>query len=162
MIRGDDAFLRIASLPSCLLLIPLSLSDAQVANVPLVKSIETTQIIEPVRSDVLIDYVEALSRMQRECVTPENHSVRMFCRAFGSRELSDSTTAEYFSQLGMEPLPKDGVYLIGTQDYVDSLEDSSPPSPTTDEPDPRRIVLIQQGDVQVRPWTPDKFPVVAV
>lgn len=154
-------FLKIAALQSCLLLIPLSTLNAQETSVPIERSIETTHIIEPVRADGLIDYVEALSRIQREGVTPENNSVVMFRRAFGYRELSGEATAEYFSQLGMEPLPEDGNYLIGTQEYVDSLEVPVLPGPTTDEPDPRRIVLIQHGDAQIRPWTAEEFPLVA-
>lgn len=47
--------LKIAALQSCLLLIPLGILNAQEANVPIVRSIETTHIIEPVRADGLVD-----------------------------------------------------------------------------------------------------------
>ena len=153
-------FLTIVGLQCCLLLIPFTTSEAQEAETPIEVGGETTRIIEPVGTDGLVDYVEALSRIQREGVTPENNSVVLFRRAFGYRELSDEITVEYFSQLGMEPLPKAGRYMLGTQEYVNSLEDAVLPTATTDDPDPRQLVLVQHGEAQSRPWTRMEFPLV--
>ena len=134
---------------------------AQDSGVPIRISKETTYITSPLRNDGTVDYIEALSQRQREGVTSENNSVVLFRRALGHRDLPAKTIAEYFRQLGIEALPKDGQYLVDLDDFLDTLDSSELPEPGTDIFRRRNVIHRQSEEAKTRPWTRDEFPIIA-
>lgn len=128
--------------------------NAQDSKAPFTISKETTHVTEPRGEDGLIDYIEALSQRQREGVTTDNNSVVLFRRASGHNELSEEFAEEYFTQLGMEVLPKAGDYLIPDYKFDRSLDASQLPKVSGDGGERKR-------EAQSRPWTRDEFPLVA-
>ena len=99
-------FLRLFCFGMLQLLIATNLR-AQDSKPQIMISKETTYITTPLRPDGRVDYVEVLSQIQREGVTPENNSVVMFRRAIRHRDLKPEIADEYFRQLGIEVLPKE-------------------------------------------------------
>ncbi len=134
---------------------------AQESTPKITISKETTWIVSPLRPDGRIDYVEALNQQLREGVTTENNSVVMFRRALGHRGMKAPTTDEYFRQLGIEVLPKDGQYLLDLDDFLDSLKPSTSPAGGVDRDEQRRSLYKQCNEARSRPWTRDEFPLVA-
>ena len=134
---------------------------AQESGVPIRISKETTYITSPLRNDGTVDYVEALSRRQREGVTAENNSVVLFRRALGHRDLSEKTTDEYFRQLGIETLPMDGQYLIDLDDFLKTLDSSELPEPGIEIYRRERLIYNQHREAMSRSWTREEFPIIA-
>ena len=134
---------------------------AQESGVPIRISKETTYITSPLRNDGTVDYVEALSRRQREGVTAENNSVVLFRRALGHRDLSEKTTDEYFRQLGIETLPIDGQYLIDLDDFLKTLDSSELPEPGIEIYRRERLIYNQHREAMSRSWTREEFPIIA-
>ncbi len=134
---------------------------AQDSGVPFRISKETTYITSPLRDHGTVNYVEALSQRQREIVTAENNSVVMFRRALGHRDLPAKTTAEYFRQLGIDALPKDGQYLMDLVDFIESLNSSEKPKRGADRYERSRPFYRQLSQAAARPWTRKEFPVIA-
>lgn len=135
--------------------------QAQDSKPQITISKETTYITSPLRPDGRVDYVEALSQMQRDGVTPENNSVVMFRRALGHRDLKPEIAEEYFRQLGMEVLPKDGNYLIRLDDFVKTLDPSELPESGDKPYDVQRAVDAGFRVAQSRPWRREEFPIIA-
>lgn len=122
---------------------------------------ETTYITTPLRQDGRVDYVEALSQIKREGVTPENNSVVMFRRAIGHRDLKPEIADEYFRQLGMEVQPKEGNYLIDLDDFIETLDPSELPESGGKPYKARQAIYRQCSEARSRPWTRDQFPIIA-
>lgn len=141
----------------------LIVSDAQAqdSKPQIAISKEITYITSPLRPDGRVDYVEALSQIQRKGVTPENNSVVMFRRALGHRDLKPEIADEYFRQLGMEVLPKEGNYLIDLDDFITTLAPSELPESGGKPYEMRQAIYIQNSEARSRPWTRDEFPIIA-
>ena len=141
---------------------------AQDSDVPIRISKEMTYITSPLRDDGTVDYVEALSQRQREGVTAENNSVVMFRRALGHEDLSAETSDEYFRQLGIEALPKDGPYLISLDGFLDALNPAELPDLYTETGElvtelfrRKKPIEKQYYEAISRPWTRGEFPILA-
>ena len=134
---------------------------AQDSRVPIRISKETTYITSPLRNDGTVDYIEALSQRQREGVTSENNSVVLFRRALGHRDLPAKTIAEYFRQLGIEALPKDGQYLVDLDDFLKTLDSSELPEPGIEIFRRERLIYNQHREAMSRSWTREEFPIIA-
>ncbi len=91
--------------------------------VPLEIGPETTRIVEPLRNDGFVDYLEALNRKRQKGVTPENNAVVPLMRAVGPEEVSKPTRQEYFDRLGIADLPDEGDYFVNELKYADRLAD---------------------------------------
>ena len=141
---------------------------AQDSDVPIRISKETTYITSPLRDDGTVDYVEALSQRQREGVTAENNSVVMFRRALCHEDLSAETSDEYFRQLGIEALPKDGPYLISLDGFLDALNPAELPDLYTETGElvtelfrRKKPIEKQYYEAISRPWTRGEFPILS-
>ncbi len=119
----------------------------------------TTFITEPLREDGYPDYVAALNALSSKGVTPDNNAVVLLLRAFGPGKLEEKFRAEFFKQLGIEPLPEEGKYYVDFFAFVKNL-----PVPAGVAADPTSL-----GDnyyarfelAESRPWTKREFPEIA-
>ncbi|HQX49291.1 MAG TPA: hypothetical protein PLY87_23990, partial [Planctomycetaceae bacterium] len=149
-------------IPGCSMVVLLfNTAIAQESTPPITISKETTWIVSPIRPDGRVNYVEALNQQLREGVTTDNNSAVMFRRAFGHRGLKAETADEYFRQLGIEVLPKDGHYLLNLDDFLNSLEPSPSPAVIASRYEQRRSLYQQCNEARSRPWTRDEFPFIA-
>lgn len=79
---------------------------------PIVVSQETTFITEPLTDEGLPDYFEYVRSRMREGVTPENNAVIPLVQALGPDSISPDIRSAWFAELGIEPLPEEGEYLV--------------------------------------------------
>lgn len=134
---------------------------AQNPSPEITTSKQTTYITSPLRADGRVDYIGALSQLLREGVTPENNSEVMFRRALGHQGIKPATADEYFSQLGMDPLPEDGIYLIDLSKFVKKLAPSELPDSGSKPDDVLQEIYHQCHEAKSGPWTREEFPIIA-
>ncbi|MDZ4818878.1 MAG: hypothetical protein SGJ20_07895, partial [Planctomycetota bacterium] len=82
---------------------------------------ETTVITEPLLPSGYPDYLAALNNEFKKGVTPDNNGAVVLVRVLGpvnlfrdletNREAAEKRAANYYRQLGIEPLPEKGEYL---------------------------------------------------
>lgn len=80
---------------------------------------ETTRITKPLRKDGYPDYVAALDELTGNGVTAENNVAVVLFQELGPGEVGEGFRNEYFRQLGIKPVPKDGEYLIEFRDFLE-------------------------------------------
>ena len=85
---------------------------------------ETTCIVEPLDKDGYPDYIAAINQRCRKGVTPENNAAVFFWRAMGPGEIFPERRAEYFKQLGIDPLPEKGDYFVMPEQFAKLLNDA--------------------------------------
>lgn len=148
----------------CLVMLLLLISNTVWAQEPKQRftiSKQTTYITSPLRADGRVDYIGALSQMLREGVTPENNSEVMFRRALGHQGIKPTIADEYFSQLGIEVLPKDGNYLIDLGKFLRKQAAAELPDSGSKPDDVLEGIYRQWREAKSRPWTREEFPIIA-
>lgn len=118
---------------------------------------ETTYITEPLRPDGYPDYVAALNQRMSEGVTPENNAAVLLQRAFGPGQIPENLRRGYFKQLGIEPLPETGDYLVSRAEVIKRWRASHPATAAEDGDD----LDAQFEQASEQPWKPNEHPIVA-
>ena len=95
-------------------------------KLPFTISKETTRIVEPLDAGGYPDYIAAINQHCRKGVTPENNAAVLFWRAMGPDEILPRQRAEYFKQLGIDPLPEKGDYFAMPEQFAKRLNAEKP------------------------------------
>ncbi len=143
--------------------LPAQAEDPPAAKpkVPFTISKETTYIVEPLDKDGYPDYIAAINQRCRKGVTPENNAAGLFWRAMGPGEILARQRAEYFKQLGIDPLPEKGDYFVSSVQYAKRLNDAEKvPAQKFDE-SVGGSFLNAHTKAAKRPWSKQEFPQVA-
>ena len=118
---------------------------------------DTTVINGPLTPEGRVDYVAAMNQRLADGVTPENNSAVPLVRAFGPEIIDDSVRAMYFEQLGIEPPPPGGDYIINSVPFFRRKHD-----PRAENAGELRSAWDDRlMQAQTRPWSPDEFPDIA-
>ncbi len=143
---------------------------------PLVVARDTTYLTTHLLDDGGPDYYAYLRERNREGVTPENNAAVLIVQAVGPPELAPEDREAWFAELGSDPLPEGGDYLVEPNDgeYLQSgaywCTDQF--LATLDENDDEAVALDAAGNFERRyeaivqaamkqPWTPAEVPPLA-
>jgi hypothetical protein len=118
---------------------------------------ETTVLTGPLNADGTVNYLAALNEMASEGVTPENNAAVPLMKALGPDFLPGpeycppEVEEEFYSRLGMTPLPEVGEYFVLLEDWC--AGQASPASaPDLEE---------QLKKIMESPWAAEDFPKIA-
>ena len=127
---------------------------------PFTISRETTCIVEPLDADGYPDYVAAMNRHCRIGVTPENNAAVLFWRAMGPGEIL-ADHAEYFKQLGIDPLPEKGDCFVRPEQFARQLNDAGKAGGQESDESANGAFYDAFLKALTRPWSKKEFPQVA-
>ena len=130
-------------------------------KVPFTISRETTYIVAPLDKDGYPDYIAAINQHCRKGVTPENNSAVLFWRAMGPSEIFTQRRAEYFKQLGIDPLPEKGDYFVTSEQYAKRLNGAERTPGQKAGESTGDAFLNALAKAAKRPWPKQEFPQVA-
>ncbi len=133
-----------------------------------------TYVDGPLRSDGYVDYFAAWNEMQFETVDPEANAAIDLMLAVGpdspgSAELFfeklDLAIAELPDGHPRKAIGDDHQSFVSLRVLVDSLSRSEADSLIAaavdkDDETPLKVLYSQQSETQVRPWTPEEFPLI--
>lgn len=120
---------------------------------------QTTFVTKPLREDGYVDYVAALNHAASEGVTPENNAAVLLCRAFGPGEIQAETRERFFRMLGIDPLPKQGKYVVAFSAYTRRLvKQREAAGEQRDEDEYLDTLYNDFGQITERPWSEKEFP----
>ncbi|MCC9606627.1 hypothetical protein LOC68_16915 [Blastopirellula sp. JC732] len=133
---------------------------------PIIVSKQTTFLTEPLRSDGLVDYPQAILNMQGKNVSPEENAAIPFLQATWPCELSPEHQPLVCDELQMPMPPVDGMKslyneqlrsLVGEQlGKMAPQTGTAPPQPLA-QPEVHEIISAAHNT----PWTRDQLPAVA-
>ena len=106
------------------------------------------------------DYIAAINQHCRKGVTPENNAAVLFWRAMGPDEILPRQRAEYFKQLGIDPLPEKGDYFAMPEQFAKRLNAEKPAVQKAGE-SIGDAFLNAYAIAAKRPWSRKEFPQVA-
>ncbi|MBN2581058.1 MAG: tetratricopeptide repeat protein [Pirellulales bacterium] len=133
------------------------------ARPAIIISKETTCLTGPLRKDGTVDYVEALDRLSRQGVTPENNAAVPFWKAMGPAEILPQYREEYFRRIGMPSLPEQGDYYVNLKEFLTSRKHEFNPNFSEAM---REIKADANFDALLepalkRPWSKQEYPRLA-
>jgi hypothetical protein len=151
------AAFSLAAVENSLLAAEPTEKPSEIAKAKITIGKETTYITEPLRPDGYPDYFAALNKRFSEGVTPENNAAALLAKVFGPVVVEEVHRKATYTQLGIEPLPKDGKYLVSQEEMLrrrgkKQIGESSPELDAIEN---------QFGIALERPWSREEFPVVA-
>ncbi len=173
---GPLGFRSCVALAACLVLLPgLALAEQAAqperkdAKKPRKKRVlvtiskETTFITEPLREDGYPDYLAALNQYASEGVTVENNAAVPLWQAFGPEDMPEELRERFFKMLGIAPLPEEGDYCIGFDEFAKKHPELKP------KPDQAADGLDDTDDFEwdlydratSEPWTEEENPLAA-
>ena len=137
---------------------PSSESDrpAWQPEIPIEVAEDTTVLTQPLLEDGTVDYFSVVNERFGQGVTPENNAMVGYVRAFGPPPFPESFLRKYFAALGIEPLPEEGHYVLGSYNYIQSLELSG------EELEEVRAQFDAVVNDTQPCWLPEAYPHVAV
>jgi hypothetical protein len=107
----------------------------------------TTFVEGPLDPEGNVDFEAAANRFMSEGVTADNNAIVDLVRVLGPGALPDEMQAEFFEQLGIEPVPSEGPYFLDLAEFGTGNGDAS-----FDANQAFATILD-------RPWSPDDNPV---
>lgn len=110
---------------------------------------ETTYLTEPVDEEGFVDYAAALNAEFGDGVAVEDNAAVDVLRAVGPGVVPEAIREQYFEELGIEPLPEEGDYLV---DLAELSEEDA---------DVIDALVADQKTATRRPWSREEFPEVA-
>jgi hypothetical protein len=128
---------------------------------PFTISKETTYIVAPLDADGYPDYVAAINRHCRIGVTPENNAAVLFWQAVGPDEIRADHRAEFFKQLGIDPLPEKGDYFVTLEQFAKQLADAGKAAGQKADESIGKAFLDAPAKAAQGPWSKKDFPQVA-
>ena len=136
-------------------------ASAAKPKVPFTISKETTYITEPLGKDGYPDYIAAINLHYSKGVTPENNAAVLFWRAMGPGEIPTDRRAEYFKQLGIDPLPEKGDYFVTMAQFAQRLIDAEAATGKIADESLRTAFYEAHTKAAKRPWSKEDFPQIA-
>lgn len=134
-------------------------SSAAAAEVAVRIAESTTRITQPLREDGYPDYVAALNEICAAGVTADNNAAVPFMRAFGPGPINETLRPRFFNMLGIEPLPEEGLYLVGFDEFCQRLVKEE--EAEVGDAETRQKLQDAYAQSLDRPWGSDEFPEVA-
>ena len=122
---------------------------------------QTTRITEPLKKGGFVDYVAALNQQFSRGVTPENNAAVPFWKAVGPDKILPEYREEYFGMLGIPPVPENGDYFVGFDDYVKERKNGTTPGGSEPRTAPKDYKQEPLYLAARRPWSPSEFPRLA-
>jgi hypothetical protein len=120
---------------------------------------DTTFIEGPLTEDGYVDYLAALNQRLSEGVTPENNAAVLLWQLWGPQRIHAEVREEFFKQLGIDPLPVEGDYLVGHYEFTRPPGDDDGDDPDIDEL--RRERWREYELVLKAPWKRSDYPLYA-
>ncbi len=117
---------------------------------------DTTYILGPLKDDGTPDYVAALNAELAKGVTPENNAFVLVLQAVGPGVLGEADPAKVYRLLGIQPLPAEGDYLVGSDEYLARLAGGG--KPNEKESDAFRDAIFKAASA---PWAEKDRPRIA-
>jgi hypothetical protein len=126
----------------------------------LVVSPATTFIDGPLRADGYPDYVAAFNKLASEGVTPANNAAVLLVRAMGPADIAPEARGEFFSRLGIPPLPEAADYFDNWYVYFRALPADAiqPPNGSAQFADAFEWFDWVHEQATQRPWSTAEFP----
>jgi hypothetical protein len=112
---------------------------------------ETTWATEPLRDDGTVNYIAVINRHFSKDVTPENNACVLLYQTMGPSPEGKRQPDQFFRRMGIEPLPDEGNYFQGFNDWLRNHPDVKVDGSIYD-------ILTTACE---RPWKRDEFPVIA-
>jgi hypothetical protein len=112
----------------------------------------TTRIVEPLTKDGYPNYIRAINEQMSRGVTPENNAAVALLKAIGPAKLDADLRAEYFTRLGIKPLPVDADYFETFDEYIQRV---------IKDPDAIETAGDEFYEAMQTPWTDEDYPHIA-
>lgn len=133
---------------------------------------KTTRSTAPLKPSGYPDFLEAVNLQAKGKVTPETNGAILLVRALGPYGVSPGEQqAEFYKQLGIEPLPENHQRHVFHYDFVKDLKESELPPPTDEEKNieedydrieaRRTRVELDFEHCGEHPWSAKEYPLVA-